>query len=136
MNDRSSPGLSDSSDDQAEEYSRIPNIIDDFTYSLHPGGPSTTTFISNPTKRRFPGSLIFPGGAPRDPKSRRKGPGGGSGSLWEAGMSMGPPSRGRDDLVDSHIVEQLRAREFFVSLVSVNSGEDRGCQDSGSSKCT
>ena len=108
--DRNSPGASDSSSD---------NDVEDITGPIEPPtlstqqGPSGFFGGSSAPKRRLPGGLMFGGSSARDPKTRRKDvrPGGG-GSYWDH-MGPGPSRAMRDDLVDSHLVEQLRQRTFL-----------------------
>ncbi|KAI0755379.1 hypothetical protein C8Q80DRAFT_1144656 [Daedaleopsis nitida] len=137
--DRASPALSDSSTDtpeiEVEELSRGANmsLLTDAS-TFHPlassmGNPMATMLSgsSMAPKRRLPGGLMFGNvGGARDPKSRRKdvrGPGGGNGP-WD-GMMGGGRSQ-REELVDSQLVEQLRAQfgdPFDESALKKNAGD-------------
>ncbi|KAI0701566.1 hypothetical protein C8T65DRAFT_741706 [Cerioporus squamosus] len=108
---RISPTLSESSsdspDNEIEEYTRIAEEPTPFVSQ----GPSSGGFISGfgaPPKRRLPGGLVVGGVGARDPKSRKKDVRGGGGGMWDQGGAGSSRGQRGDDLVDQHIVDQLR----------------------------
>ena len=130
--DRNSPAISDTSSDTPNDQEID---IDEYTHAsvrgtnlsnlIHSGSPfdqlSHAFYATGNAapKRRLGGLAFAPMSAMRDAKSRRKDVrgGGGTGGGWDAAGPSGSRSQ-REDLVDSSIVDQLRSREYLISVLS------------------